>query len=101
MTRAILNIGLTGSFDNEEAVAIHTLAAHHLSVFAWSVQGGTLVAEVECPDDVTLLGRVHGVCCDLGRDAIAVLPMPEGFLIGPRAQLYGPFDLSKFKQVQA
>lgn len=101
MTRAILNIGLTGAFDNEEGTAIHTLAAHHLHVFAWSVQDGTLVVEVECPDDVTLLGRVHGVCCDLGRDAIAVLPMPEGLVVGPRAKLYGTFDLSKFKQVQA
>ena len=101
MARFILNIGLTGAFDNEERMVLNTLATHQLKVGEWDVQDGVLVVEVECPDQATLVGRVHGACCALGRDAIAALPIPDGLVIGPRASLYGEFDQNKFKEITA
>lgn len=93
--RAILNIGM--AYEEPEYL-VAQCEKHELRVIRAGVANGTFAALVESHRD-TLRMCVYQLCKDLNRDALAMMPVPAGEIVGPRHDRYGEFDFAKFTGV--
>lgn len=105
MTPAILNIGLARNDGAELGIAIHVaLLEMRRAGFAFAARPEiaiwtsntekTLVIEV---DDIGSDEQIDQLCQRLAQDCIAILPLAGGgFLAGPKASDWGPFDPAQF-----
>ncbi|OXE36625.1 MAG: hypothetical protein CGW95_06545 [Phenylobacterium zucineum] len=93
--QAIINIGLA---HEELTYLVEQCEKHELHVLEFWTKGRTFAALVESHRD-TLRMCVYALCKDLNRDAIAMMPVPAGEIVGPRSDRYGAFDFAQFQAV--
>ena len=96
----LINVGLRQPSD--QAAVESSLHLANLTPHASELHGLTLVLEVSANGCFTSIQScITRLCKVLGREAIAAYHpyMAEGWVYGPGAQAYGPFDLAKFVQL--